>query len=435
MDIKGTVGKLNSGEIVVGFDLTDTYSQISVGLVDGDKVETLAAVAGSNNYRIPTALFKRKEVNQWFAGREAIRNRDNEQDGFFVDRLLESAAEGEEIKVGEELFNPSALIALFMKRTLALVSMVAPLNRIVSFTVTVDNLDNRLIGVLSEAVASLGLKTQNIYFQSHMESFYYYNIYQDVNLWEKNVLLIDFSGEHVKSYRMECNKNTSPIVAFIDPNSYPHFLTANLEDMLPDTEEARAVDARLLKIVEESTDGRSFSAIYFIGENFKQNIFKDSVRFMCRKGRVFEGNNLYSKGAAYSAKNRVAKTILSESHVFLGNDKLKSNVGINVIRHGENSYMALLDAGVNWFEAKAECEVILDKGNKLSFVITPLTGKNPEVVEITLFDLPKRPPKTSRLKLSLSMVSENTMQVLVKDLGFGELFPASEIEWKEVIKV
>lgn len=435
MEEKGTAFKLNNGEVAVGFDLTDTYSQISIASMDSDQVETLAAVAGSSNYRIPTALFKRKEVNQWFAGREAIRNRDNGQDGFFVDGLLERGAGGGEIKVGEESYSASALIALFMKRTMSLVSMMVPLNKIVSFTVTVDNLDNRLIGVLSEAVASLGLKTQNIFFQSHMESFYCYNIYQDINLWEKNVLLIDFSGEYVKSYRMECNKNTTPIVAFIDPNSYPHFETAGLDEMLPDSEEAKAADARLLKLVEDSAEGRLFSAIYFIGENFKQQIFKESVRYMCRKGRVFEGNNLYSKGAAYSAKDRLQRTIISESHVFLGNDKLKSNVGINVIRHGENSYMALLDAGVNWFEAKNQCEVILDKGNKLSFVITPLTGKNPEVVEITLFDLPKRPPKTSRLRLSLSMLSETSMQVEVKDLGFGELFPASEIEWKEVINV
>ena len=121
--------------------------------------------------------------------------------------------------------------------------------------------------------------------------------------------------------------------------------------------------------------------------------------------------------------------------MFLGNDKLKSNVGLNVLKRGEPGYLALLDAGVNWFEASNSVEVIIDKGNKLSFVITPLTGKNPEVVDITLSDLPKRPPRTSRIKVDVSMLSEMRMQVVVKDLGFGELFKASDITWKEVISL
>ena len=121
--------------------------------------------------------------------------------------------------------------------------------------------------------------------------------------------------------------------------------------------------------------------------------------------------------------------------MFLGNDKLKSNVGINVLKRGENAYMPLLDGGINWFDAHKECDIILNQGNKLTLIVTPLTGKNPEMVDITLGDLPKRPPKTTRLNVKVRMQSENRMQVTIKDLGFGELFPAANIEWNEVISV
>ncbi len=433
MDFFGENKKPNTSDIAVGFDLTDTFTQISFGRVDGEGVETLSTVAGSNSYLIPTALFKRREVNQWFAGKEAVKYEG--EDGYFVDRLLEKALIGEEVTVGEESFRPVSLLALFMKRTLSLISVMAPINRICSFMVTVDNLDNKMVEILTEAVASLGLKTDHIYFQNHMESFYYYTIYQAEELWKRDVLLLDFSQSHLKSYRMECNQNTTPIVAFIDPNSYLAFKTEGLGDLIINSEEARVADQNLLSLLEDITGEKLFSSIYFIGDNFRQEIFKDSVRFMCKKGRVFEGNNLYSKGAAFSAKNKILKTILSESHVFLGNDKLKSNVGINVLKQGEPVYHALLDAGVNWFEAKNSCDVILDKGNKISFIITPLTGKNPEVVDITLSDLPKRPVKTSRVHIDVSMISEMRMQVVIKDMGFGELFPASLTEWKEVVNL
>ncbi len=432
MDINLKDNKLNK-EIAVGFDLSNSFSQVSYGYIDEENVETIPCVAGTHNYMVPTALFKRREVNQWFVGREAVKNKG--VDGFFVDDIVKKAVAGEDVMVGDESFRPSALIALFMKRTLALVNMIAPINKIGSFMVTVDTLDTTMVSVLSEAVASLGLKTSNIFFQSHMESFYHYMIFQERTLWMHDVILLDFSDEILSSLRMECNNNTTPVVAFIDPNTHTGFKTSLIDTLTPESVEARTVDGQLSDIVSELTEGRVISSVFFIGDRFKQDIFKESVKLMCRKGRVFEGNNLFSKGAAYSARNKVKPGIIGNNYVFLGNDKLKSNIGMNVRRRGENGYLALLDAGVNWFEAQKECEFYLDQGNKISFVITPLTGKSPELVDITLSDLPKRPIKTTRLNLSVKMISESKMQVTVRDLGFGELFPSSNIEWKEVINV
>ena len=106
MDLFGELIKPNTEEFAVGFDLTDTYSQISYTRMDDEKVDTLSVVPGGNSSLIPTALFKRKEVNQWFAGNDAVRNRDT--DGFFVDMLLERAMPGVDIAVGDESFRPSA---------------------------------------------------------------------------------------------------------------------------------------------------------------------------------------------------------------------------------------------------------------------------------------------------------------------------------------
>lgn len=434
MDFKRDENKLNKGEIAVGFDLTDNYSQISYGfLEDNAEVETLSYVADAASYQIPTLLFKRREVNQWYAGYDAVKN--SNQDGILVDRILTRARTEEMITVGDDSFRPASLIALFMKRTLALLNSVSPIGKIASFMVTVDTLDDKMVSVLQDAVGMLGLKTENIYFQSHMESFYFYTIFQPKELWNHEVLLLDFSGQNLQSYRMECNKYTTPVVAFIDPCSYSGFSFDNINDVSPDSAEAHDLDTQLGGIIADITENRLFSSIYFIGENFNKDIFRESLKQMARRGRLFEGNNLYSKGAAFAARNKVIKSILSENHVFLGNDKLKSNIGINVLKQGQNAYLALMDAGVNWFEAGRECDIILNQGNKLTFVITPLTGKNPELVDITLGDLPKRPPKTTRLHLSVKMMSENKMQVKVQDMGFGELFPACNVEWNEVINV
>ncbi len=422
--LQQATGKKNI-EYVVGLDITDSFAQVSVGNTESEEVETVATTPGGTSLLIPTVLFKRSEVNQWFAGNEAVRYKDRE--GYYVDRLISKARAGEDVKVGEESFRPSALLALFMKRTLALVNNVTPLQNVSCFMITVDVLDKQLVLMLSEAVSSLGLKTKEIYFQSHMESFYNYVLFQPHELWNRDVLLYDSTGEHLKAFRMECNKNTTPIVAFIDSEE-------NTKITGETYEKPEAADL-FADFVSFTTEGHMYSSAYLVGDEFKNEWCREGVNLLCKKGRVFQGNNLFSKGAAYAARNRMNPTAISTGHAFLGNDKLKANVGINALERGEKSYLPLLDGGINWFDGEKECDIILNQGNKLTFLITPLTGKNPQMVDITLGDLPKRPPRTTRLHIKVKMVSESKLKVTIKDMGFGELFPAANIEWNEVISV
>ena len=131
-------------------------------------------------------------------------------------------------------------------------------------------------------------------------------------------------------------------------------------------------------------------------------------------------------------QERLSASEAGKSHVFLGNDKLKANVGMKILRRGEESYYALLDAGVNWFEAKQTMECYLQDGREIEFVITPLIGKNVRRAKIALDDLPGR---ISRLRLQLYMKEENTMVVEIQDLGFGEIRPLTGHSWQEEISL
>ena len=425
MDILQQVNGKKNMEYVVGLDITDSFAQVSVGNTESEEVETLSTTPGGSSLIIPAVLFKRSEVNQWFAGNEAVKYKDRE--GYFIDRLITKARVGEEVKVGDESFRPSALLALFMKRSLSLVNRITPLSNVSCFMITVDVLDKQLVMMLSEAVSSLGLKTKDIYFQSHMESFYNYVLFQPHELRNRDVFLYDSTGEHLKAFRMECNKNTTPIVAFIDSKENADFTA--------DTYDKPEASDMFADFVSATVEGHMYSSAYLVGDEFRNEWCKEGVNILCRKGRVFQGNNLFSKGAAYAARNRISPTAISTGYAFLGNDKLKANVGINALTRGERAYLPLLDGGINWFDASKECDIILNQGNKLTFLITPLTGKNPQMVDITLGDLPKRPPKTTRLHLKVRMESESKLKVTITDLGFGELFAAANIEWNEVISL
>ena len=121
--------------------------------------------------------------------------------------------------------------------------------------------------------------------------------------------------------------------------------------------------------------------------------------------------------------------------VYLGEDKLKSNLGMHLLKCGTEVYCALLDAGINWYEAQTGMDIIMDQSGALNIEVTPLTGKKPRMVQLFLDGLDKRPVGTTRLKISVSMSSVNEVDVKVQDMGFGELFPSSGKVWEQTIEL
>ena len=425
----------NKTKLAVGYDLGDYVSQISYSFLEEGEPETLSTVAGGENYNIPTVLAKRLNVNQWFYGKDAIKTA-KDGEGILVENLLSLARAKEPVTIEGNTFEPAAMLALFMKRTMSMLSMVAPIEKIEVFVVTVDNLDKDMVDILNRAVAGIGLKTNQIYFQSHMESFYYYTISQPKELWNHQVLLYDFAGKYMKAYRMECNKRTTPIVAFIDEQDYETMVREELpEEEKEKTGICERLDNKFLDIVEETGRERIVSAAYLIGEGFQGDWAKQSLKVLCRNKRVFQGNNLYSKGACYSGLEKISPSESGRSHVFLGNEKLKSNIGMKVLRQGEESYLALLDAGINWFEAAKECEFILESDNTFSILITPLNGKQIQEIILHMDGLLERPEKTTRIHMKIYMNGEHKAVVELTDMGFGELFPATGQTWTEEFEV
>ena len=157
---------------------------------------------------------------------------------------------------------------------------------------------------------------------------------------------------------------------------------------------------------------------------------KESLKYLCRNRRVFQGNNLFSKGACLGMQERLNKSAEGSEYIFLGNDKLKANIGMNILRQGEETYLALLDAGVNWYEAAKEFEFYLQDGNEITFIITPLVGKAGMMAQVVLEELTA---STVRMRVRLFLEAENTLVVELEDLGLGELKPASGRVWREKI--
>lgn len=429
---KSVLGKKNADKYFVGYDLGNLISQISYCSIAEKEPETVAVVAGSQQFNIPTVLSKRQEVNQWYFGKEAVKYH-QEKSCVYLDGLLEKARKKESILVEDTEYHPVALLALFMKRSLSLLSLLIPLDKVEAMMITVDDLDYEMMEVLTEVVLQMNLKTKQIYFQSHMESFFHYVIRQPKELWNHQVVAFDFTADYLKSYRLEMNRHTTPMVAFIE-KQHIHQINRVIEEQPGEDfgiKDKGLADDLFYKICEETVSGRIVTTVYLVGEGFQGDFTKKSLPFLCNTRRVFGGNNLYSKGACFALWDKLELSESSRAYIFLGEDKLKANLGINLWKRREIIYLPLLDAGVNWYDAKSEVDVTLHQGNTICLLATPLNGKNKREYIMTLDCLPERPEKTTRLRIILDMKSEQIAHITVLDLGFGSVFQSSNLKWEE----
>lgn len=396
---------------VIGYDISTEYSQISFWSSSDETPTTISLVSGSEDYNIPMCLFKRNEVNQWYFGREAI-NYNEVEAGQLIFNLWEMALIGDEVKVSGAGFDPIALLALYIKRSFSLLKNIK-MEKIAGIMFTVPTLTRRAIEVLEKVVEVLNLENVRISFIGREESIYYYVINQPRDLWKHDAWVYDFSDKYIKGYRFYINRQAKPSVAFVD--NYTTDIRQEDSDK----------DERFYETVKSHMEMGIATLAYIIGQGFDEPWCKNSLREICRNRRVFKGNNLYSKGACYAMRSKMEEQDVNRSLVFLGKDKLKVNVGMNVKKAGDESYFAILDGGQNWYDAKSEFDVILENGNNFEIELIPLDGKNRRTVEIFLEGLTYREPKTTRLHFKFFMESENSLRICATDMGFGCFNPTT----------
>jgi hypothetical protein len=175
--------------------------------------------------------------------------------------------------------------------------------------------------------------------------------------------------------------------------------------------------------------------VFLLGEYFTKQWCKESLKFMCRGRRVFQGNNLFSKGACYGAREKVFPSTLSTSYIYLSKDKLRANVGMTCDKGQTEIYYPILNAGTSWYEVDKAFDVMLVKGNSITLNIVPIDGHVSRTARISLEGLKVRGNKTNRVGLRFYMENPDAIWLEITDLGFGEFYPSTGQVWKECISV
>ena len=119
--------------------------------------------------------------------------------------------------------------------------------------------------------------------------------------------------------------------------------------------------------------------------------------------------------------------------VYRGEDIVTGMLGMEMLVSGVHTYYPLVEPGIHWYEAKKEFEILLEDTADLVFLAGEPKSAQLQRYSMSLPGLPHRPPKATRLRISLEFESLSRIHIRVTDLGLGELFPASGLEWNETL--
>ena len=249
---------------------------------------------------------------------------------------------------------------------------------------------------------------------------------QDEEQRRQSILLVDgWSDAEIVLQSLSFNKKTRPIVCFPGERRL----------RVPADADAAEKDGILYGTVKELMQEKEFSAAYLTGETLSSGWMKDSLNLICRGRRAFQGDTLYSKGAAYSTMAACGLASRADKYFYLSSDALRCNVGMQCLKKGRPVYQALLDAGTEWYDAASQIDIILEDGDEIVLLQTPVDSGGPREIAVKLENMPERPRATTRLRVRLSMTAADRMRIEAEDLGFGEIFPSSGMKWEQEIAI
>ena len=116
--------------------------------------------------------------------------------------------------------------------------------------------------------------------------------------------------------------------------------------------------------------------------------------------------------------------------MYLGDSEFKMNISLKVRKKQELEFYSLVTAGENWYLKEHSCEVILDGTDTVELWLQHPYGREAKIESLELADLPKRPARTTRIRITVHLLGDTKADIEIEDLGFGELFPSSEKVWK-----
>lgn len=416
----------NPKSLIIGLDLGVDTTQISVS-IGGSEPESVSISPNKSMFLIPTVLCVRHDTRDWIFGDDAIRCR-NREAGIFVNGILEKVESGDRVNILGAEYTGNQLLERFIRKIFTSLRQRYLRDNIEKVVVTVRNKTAVLSKAIEDSFEAVGFDREKVRILSYMESFMYYSVSQKKELWTNDVSLFDFDEEGLKYYQLSTSKKQLPVTVTATGHDF--------SDELNFTMLASMVESRLAGIFKGLTDKLLYrqilSTIYFTGVGFDGDWADEVIKSLCPGRRVFKGQNLYAKGAAYSGIIDGSEEY--KDFLFLTDEQVRYSVSIRMFKDNRIGEYNLVAAGTNWQQVNAKTVGILDNTDEIFFTVYHTVKKETKHIVMNLRNIEQRENKTTRVSVGVRFLDRDTAVITIKDLGFGEFFDNSYRIWEKVIQ-
>lgn len=403
-------------EFCLGLDLCEAYSQMSYFDEVKQQPESISQTQNPDTYLLPNIVFYGEESEQFYIGYDA-QNRRFEEPGQVIDSVVSMAENISGHVLGGVAYTNKDLFFMLLDGF-----MMDFLNRyeeaaIKKLVVATYQYRKGLFQVLHEWAEHFGLSKEQFEICSHSNSYLHYVFHQSEDIRKNSVALFDYSSAGLDYYRLDINRKTHTKVVEIVHRDYSSQLPYSMAE-----EGGLALDLEFAKVAKEEMEKTYISAVFLTGIGFADEWMKDSLKAICGGRRVFVGQNIYTKGACYAAYS--GGSSIESDYMIMSEATIPFDVGI-YLDDAKKQFVPIAMGCTEWYNMKGTIEVFLDETKKLEFVYRDRIKNElaKEVVEI--HGLPSRPPKTTKLSLSVECYNERQGAIVIRDMGFGKLYPTT----------
>lgn len=397
-------------ELILGIDFSRDYAQLAY--IDQKGNPQSVSMGTADNYLIPSVVCYNGDLNEWSAGDEALNKSARIGSEVYKDLPLMFNQDMEKDKLNQ-------IMTVFFSYLIKLAVNERNGRLIKNILITLDEVNPDILKGLTNVLSGLGYGEEDVKIISHSESFVYYSLNQNKDIWINKVLFLELNRHGFTCRRLEVIKGKEPHVADVAVEDLSDMLTLEMVE-----KDSAAADRILADYMEELLKQHVVSGIYLSGEGFYKEGWQKTLQIICRNRRVFKGNNLIVKGAAYGAKETFLPSTLDH---YLISCKGRTRVRITMALEykGKDSNITLSNIGDYWYNARSTVECIMEKPTQAVFEIQNLITHTSENFTMDLREFPEREPNTTRIQVDFKYIDENRFEIKISDLGFGEFFESS----------
>lgn len=411
----------------IGMDLCSDSTQISFYNDISREPETVNQLNNKETYMMPNILFFSRKTGDWYVGSEASEARFKE-DGIILDELYANARSEETVDVDGVKYSFRQLFIMMLKMHINSFLYRYEGATVKKLVITLPEYNKDLFRVLKGFHRELDIPEESVVITSHLDSRLYYIFNQNSDLWINSVALFDYNADGLHYYRIDITRGKTPEVISVTHEDYSGQFNMALfggDNILMDVTFAKIVDYEMKKTY--------ISSVFLTGLGFSEKWMNKSRNILCQGRRVFAGQNIYTKGACYKAVGGEYEEFYRKFFV-----ETKENVIFDVgISSGdeEDRFIPIALGGRQWYNIHGKINVILDDTDKITLVYRSRRTEQEVREVVKLHGIPKRPNKTSKFSVEVEFDDPHRGAVIIKDVGFGKLFPTTNKIYRKEFEV